>query len=57
MSFGLLSPEQESLGEPSWQPTAPRREWKGSAELCCLVTVPVPEGTAWSCARGGAAGG
>ena len=39
----------------SWQPEAPLREW--STELCSLVTEPGPEGTAWSCVRGGAAGG
>ena len=34
---------------------APHRERRGSAELCC-VTATGPEGTAWSCVRGGAVG-
>ena len=36
--------------------TAPHRERRDSAELCS-VTVTGPEGMAWSCVRGGAAGG
>lgn len=35
------------------QPTVPERVWRGSAELCCLVTATEPEGTAMSCVRGG----
>jgi len=27
-------------------------EWRGSAELCSLLTATGPEGTAWSCVRG-----
>ena len=37
--------------------TAPHREQRGSAELGPLWTATGPEGTAWSCVRGGAAGG
>jgi len=39
-------------GETSWQPTAPHREWRGSTDLCSLMTATRPEGTAWSCVRG-----
>mgnify|MGYP001858540365 CR=1 FL=1 len=37
--------------------TAPHREQRCSAELCFLETAVGPEGTAWSCARGGEGGG
>ena len=32
---------------------APHREQRDSSELCSLLTVTGPEGTAWSCVRGG----
>ncbi len=28
-----------------------QREWRGSSELCSLVTVIGPKGMAWSCIR------
>jgi len=30
--------------------------WRGSADLCSLAMVTGPEGTAWSCSRGGFGG-
>ena len=51
---GCAQPRAEQAeGRPR---AAPYREWRGSAELCSL-TVTGPEGTAWSCVRGTAAGG
>jgi len=40
--------------EASRQPMAPHREWRGSAELCSLVTATGTEGMSWGCTRGGA---
>lgn len=41
-------------GESSWWPAAPHGV---SNELCSLVTVTGPEGTAWGCVRGGSGWG
>jgi len=52
-SLGLFSPEQRRLSRDSIAAyRSSQGEWKGSAELCSLVTVMGPEGTARSCVRG-----
>ena len=55
-SLGLFSPERSRLRGGLMVAAAPYREQRGSAELCS-VTARGPEGTAWSCVRGGATGG
>ena len=53
----MVQPRAEELRGGLMEAAASEREWRGSAELCSLGTATGPEGTAWSCARGGAAGG
>ena len=44
----------QSRGEASWQPTAPHDgKWRGSTELCSLVTVTGLKWMAWSCVKRG----
>ena len=50
-------PRPEELRGGLMAAAGPHREQRGRAKLCSLGTVMGPEGTAWSCVRGGAAGG
>ena len=52
----FVQPRAEEVKGGLMAATDPHRERRGSAELCS-VTATGPEGTAWSCVRGGAAGG
>ena len=57
-SLGSFSPEQRRLREVLMVAySSSQGEWRGSADLCSLVTVTGPEGTAWSCIRGRLWGG
>ena len=50
----FVQPRAEELRGGLMAAAAPHRERRGGTELCSLVTVSGPEGTAWSCVRGGA---
>ena len=56
MALCVLSTEQRSWGEASWRLQLLTRSGGQRWALLC-VTATGPEGTAWSCVRGGAAGG
>jgi len=53
----FVQPRAEDLSRALTAAAAPPWERRGSAELCSVLTETGPEGTAWSCVRGGAAGG
>ena len=53
---GCAEPRAQEMKGSLMAAAAPHREPRGRAELCS-VTATGPGGTAWSCVRGGTAGG